>query len=71
MGRGVRESAKASSNRSWHGVRFEQAREALPDPLAACEDASRRNSEAWLACIGVVISARLAETADGRRYQDK
>jgi uncharacterized DUF497 family protein len=36
----VSDSNKASSNVSAHGVRFEQGREALLDPLASYEDAS-------------------------------
>ena len=85
----VWDSDKASSNAALHGVRFEQAREALLDPLARYEDASPRG-EARQACIGLtteyrllyvvhvirntdvlrLISARLADTAERRRYED-
>jgi uncharacterized protein len=83
-------AAKAASNVRRHGVRFEDAQEALLDPLARFEDASA-NGEARMACIGLttgyrllyvvhvawegdvlrVISARLAEAAERRRYEDE
>ena len=85
----VWDSEKATSNASAHGVRFEQAREALLDPLARYEDASPQE-EVRQACIGLtvdyrllyvvhvireedvlrLISARVAEAAERRRYED-
>jgi uncharacterized DUF497 family protein len=85
----VWDSLKAASNASRHGVRFEQAREALLDQLARYEDASP-DEEARQACIGLtmdyrllyvvhlvwegdvvrLISARPAEPAERRRYEN-
>jgi len=53
---------KASSNASAHGVRFEQAREAFLDPFVHV---------IWEGDALRIISARLAEPAERKRYEDE